>query len=788
MANILEQKERAFNFFTEFTPRLYANFRRVNNPTFSITTDKGKADVILHFSQFIPEHQDAAAAICSALEQIMNEEEDDSRALQKVLNRVNELKQTENPDLLNYAFMVFITHHPRAKTLPIPPLELREPVKVAPSASIGAETASAAMDNADPYENVLRWYREDPLSNEHHEHWHIVYPVFGLNPGSTLLPVQDRRGELFLYMHRQMLARYDCERISVGLPRVVPFANFSEDIDVAVAPNKFLRGEFESFHLPYAAREPNSSIRDITWPGDPSFGIKEMEERKKRLYEIIENEKILLHTIKQSAFSKIKGISAEDSFEIFKELHAKEFIMGTRNRTENTWAEIGYITPKFTSLTSWEDLELPEKFAKHKKRIYEIVKAGVRYEDFPLTLENLNSFANLFEVNVFTREGPNRSWKNYYGNHHGSGHNLSAQINSDENLNNGGIMSDTTVAIRDPFFYRWHKHVDEFYFKWQEKLESYDFGKEMLNVVIRSGGSDYSPDIILCLKKDFPGSELKGFDGFHEGRYAFGYNAKEELNAWEKDFTNTEFTFQLGMTGINKTARTTDTLITRMDKRMLTYRFKDTAEDPIVKEIKEEIEYLNHEPFAYFIRLENNELWSKKVTVRIFIVPLEYEEDRLMWIEMDKFVQELRPKEKQVIYRADEDSSIIRKPAIKDPSTIDLTWKGYNKASPDFEDDSEVQQKYYCDCGWPYSLLLPRGKSDGQLFKLMVMITDWEQDRVGDEDCCGSMSYCGARNRYPDKRPMGYPFDRPFSKEISMSDTIASCKNMASRTIKIKFT
>jgi hypothetical protein len=42
------------------------------------------------------------------------------------------------------------------------------------------------------------------------------------------------------------------------------------------------------------------------------------------------------------------------------------------------------------------------------------------------------------------------------------------------------------------------------------------------------------------------------------------------------------------------------------------------------------------------------------------------------------------------------------------------------------------------------------------------MLTDWEQDRVAGDDHCGSMSFCGARDRYPDRREMGYPFSRPL--------------------------
>ena len=40
--------------------------------------------------------------------------------------------------------------------------------------------------------------------------------------------VRPRHGELFFYMHQQMLARYDAERVGAGLRRVVPYADYSE--------------------------------------------------------------------------------------------------------------------------------------------------------------------------------------------------------------------------------------------------------------------------------------------------------------------------------------------------------------------------------------------------------------------------------------------------------------------------------------------------------------------------------------------------------------------------------
>jgi hypothetical protein len=50
---------------------------------------------------------------------------------------------------------------------------------------------------------------------------------------------------------------------------------------------------------------------------------------------------------------------------------------------------------------------------------------------------------------------------------------------------------------------------------------------------------------------------------------------------------------------------------------------------------------------------------------------------------------------------------------------------------------------------------------------------------------CTSMSYCGLQDRnYPDKRLMGYPFDRPLADSID--SIIDKHENWASRKIRIR--
>lgn len=57
-------------------------------------------------------------------------------------------------------------------------------------------------------EHRLAYFREDVGINLHHWHWHLVYPFVGRPGDDNSIVNKDRRGELFFYMHQQIIARY----------------------------------------------------------------------------------------------------------------------------------------------------------------------------------------------------------------------------------------------------------------------------------------------------------------------------------------------------------------------------------------------------------------------------------------------------------------------------------------------------------------------------------------------------------------------------------------------------
>lgn len=79
-------------------------------------------------------------------------------------------------------------------------------------------------------EQRVAYFGEDFGLNAHHYHWHIDFPFWWKDEdfGEHI----DRKGELFFYMHHQLTARFDAERLSNHLP-VVHALDWMLPIDVS---------------------------------------------------------------------------------------------------------------------------------------------------------------------------------------------------------------------------------------------------------------------------------------------------------------------------------------------------------------------------------------------------------------------------------------------------------------------------------------------------------------------------------------------------------------------------
>lgn len=635
----------------------------------------------------------------------------ETAGLSATLAVVEEERQAADPELVRQAFALFVTHNDRGRRLIKPRVVQAAPGLFAPPRArrIGARLSIGGLSPE------LDYWREDMLANEHHQHWHEVYPWTGrppenftqwvqtlsnaekvqllevISPGpnwATLVPtatpaqlanafvgglnaggrnllidvvfaeppqfpralyyklfrLNDRHGELFLYMHRQMLARYDAELLSHAKPRVkaLTASLWDDPIPEGYDPEGLRTGQGVLF----TTRPPNKTM-SAQWRNRLGFFAQALDDA----------------------------------------LNA--------------------------GVIPGPDPSVPDR---------------------PITVSPLGEFIE---------EG-------LHNNGHGAIGSLSNPIPQGE-LGQGrpnGVMNNPLGAIRDQVFWRWHKLVDDMAEKWQSAQDPEDFS-DGPEVLIRDGlaaGAPTwtSPDIILVRTSDLPANQSAA-QRQQLGERLFG-GAK-----WDTDFT--EAPAQSG----NVSLTTTSEFVTVISTASVVGQ-----PDPVI--------FLNHEPFVYFIRVENTKNQPVAVTARIFLVPTQFESDRTAWIEMDKFTATLAANQKAVLYRPDTESAVIKREAETSPA--DIASRPGGRTS-------------YCDCGWPYTLLLPRGvPGQGMPCRLLVMFTDAAIDNVSQPGECGSMSFCGARDRYPDNREMGYPFSRPFAG--ALSDTLLGLTNAAGRSVLVR--
>jgi hypothetical protein len=203
-----------------------------------------------------------------------------------------------------------------------------------------------------------------------------------------------------------------------------------------------------------------------------------------------------------------------------------------------------------------------------------------------------------------------------YGGVHNLGHGVIAALSDPS-----GVMRSTVTAIRDQIFWRWHKYVDDISAGWQVKQPSYDFA-DAPRVVMRNGlaaGSTEpwtSPDIILCRTADLPSGNRNAL-----GARLFGGSH------WSEDFTD----------GRVSAGRVSVPTVKELTTTMATATFSRNA-----------VRYLTHEPFSYFLRIENASNAKREITVRIFLAPAASARNRRAWIEMDKFLLSIRSSDRSV--------------------------------------------------------------------------------------------------------------------------------------------
>lgn len=289
---------------------------------------------------------------------------------------------------------------------------------------------------------------------------------------------------------------------------------------------------------------------------------------------------------------------------------------------------------------------------------------------------------------------------NYYGDMHNMGHvAISYQHDPDHrHLESFGVMGDSATAMRDPIFYRWHQAIDDMFNEYKIRLPPY-----------------------TVQQLSYPGITVASV-----GVQLDNGRANQFHTFWQQSDIN----LSKGMDFVPR------------------------------GDVFARFTHLQHIPYTLNIQVNNDSGAPKLGMVRVFMAPRTndrnqqqyFSEQRRNMIELDKFVANLRPGQ-----------NTLRRRSIESTVTIpyERTFRNLDTRPTGGQGEEQFN---FCGCGWPNHMLIPKGTPQGIRAELFVMVSNYEQDRVNQDlggTCSDAASYCGIRDRlYPDRRHMGYPFDR----------------------------
>lgn len=241
------------------------------------------------FSLFIPAHRRIAGRLIDIFMGL--------RSIDDLQSVAVFARDRVNPYLFNYSLSVALLHRPDTKDLDLPSFvqnfpdkfvdsrvfrQVREEATVVPVGSRMPITIPRDYTASDLEPEHRLWYfREDLGINLHHWHWHLVYPF---EAGDRAIVNKDRRGELFYYMHQQVVARYNLERFSNNLARVGRFNNLREPI----AEGYFPKMDSLVASRAWPPRFEDTKLSDLNRELDQiNLDVSDLERWRDRIFEAI---------------------------------------------------------------------------------------------------------------------------------------------------------------------------------------------------------------------------------------------------------------------------------------------------------------------------------------------------------------------------------------------------------------------------------------------------------------------------------------------------------------------
>ncbi|KAK7790083.1 hypothetical protein R5R35_013004 [Gryllus longicercus] len=352
-----------------------------------------------------------------------------------------------------------------------------------------------------------------------------------------------------------------------------------------------------------------------------------------------------------------------------------------------------------------EDMQITfdiQDLERWRDRIYEAIHSGRVQAENGQSMQldaraGIDILGNMIEASAISVN------PNLYGDMHNLGHVAIALCHDPDHrhLETFSVMGDSTTAMRDPVFYRWHAMIDDIFQEHKRTLAPYTV-QELAFDGIQVTGAEVQTD---------------------------GARGSNEFNTfWQQSDIDLSRGLDFAPRG----------------------------------SVFVRITHLQHSPFSYRIQVQNSGA-ARTGTVRIFMAPrfdergtpLTFREQRLFFIEMDKFQFNFQP-----------GANTIQRLSTQSSLTIpyERTFRDLNTIPTEAGDAQD--QFNYCGCGWPQHMLVPKGSQEGLQADLFVMVSNFADDRVdqptaAQSTCTAGHSYCGIfRQNFPDRRPMGYPFDR----------------------------
>lgn len=211
------------------------------------------------FSVFDPTTIERRVELMRAVNEAFASSENPTDGLDAAMTVFEQTARDGELALAQHVLGVFSVHAPKLRpgtpAIPVPPMAFRTesgPVPFDDGDEEDEDDGGVVIPSVG--EELLHFWREDLYLNEHHRHWHFVYDTGGF-PEPGRIRLKSRQGEVFIYMHKQMLARYETERLAAGLPAVEPFTDYSSSLGDGYDPDAR-----EPRFLGYGARADSATL------------------------------------------------------------------------------------------------------------------------------------------------------------------------------------------------------------------------------------------------------------------------------------------------------------------------------------------------------------------------------------------------------------------------------------------------------------------------------------------------------------------------------------------------